>query len=87
MTWTLHKPTKPGWYWFREPGLNLDKPMPAWVYEVLHNRVGEQGKIVYVQLMAQHEEQPVTKRVSDCQGEWAGPITPPAVFEERESNP
>jgi hypothetical protein len=51
------------------------------------NRDGAQGKIVYAHLMAQHEKQPVTGRVSDCQGEWAGPITPPAVFEERESNP
>jgi hypothetical protein len=65
----------------------MDKPCPAWVYETLHNRDGADGKIVYEHLMAQHEEQPVTRRLSDCQGEWAGPLTSPPVLEERESNP
>ena len=65
----------------------MDKPCPAWVYEVLHNRDGAKGKIIYAQLMAQHESQPIGKRLDDCKAEWAGPITPPAVYEERESNP
>ncbi len=47
MTWTLQKPTKPGWYWYREPGLNLDKPMPAWVYQ--------SGQVLYVKLCGAHE--------------------------------
>jgi hypothetical protein len=87
MSWTLHKPIKAGWYWYREPGVNMDKPCPVWVYEVLHNRAGAQGKIIYAQMMAQHEPQPIGKRLDECKGEWAGPISPPAVFEERESNP
>ena len=78
MTWTLQKPTMSGWYWFREPGLNLDKPMPAWVYQ--------SGQTFYVKLCGAHEDFK-ERRVSDLEGEWAGPITPPAVFEERESNP
>ena len=32
--WTTDKPTTPGWYWYREPGLNLDTPCPAWVFDV-----------------------------------------------------
>ena len=78
MMWTTAKPIKPGWYWFREPGLNLDKPMPAWVYQ--------SGQILYVKLCGAHED--VEDRgLNELNGEWAGPITPPPVFEERESNP
>ena len=75
---------KTGWYWYREPGVNMQKPFPAWVY---HNRAGAQGKIVYAQLIAQHEPHPIGKRLDECKGEWAGPIHSPPVFEERESNP
>jgi hypothetical protein len=58
--------------------------MPAWVYDVLHNRDGAQGKIMYAHLMAQHEERPIGRRLDDCKGEWAGQINPPPVFEERD---
>jgi hypothetical protein len=75
--WTPKKPPASGWYWYREPGLNMDKPLPAWVYEVQHHRDGLDGRIAYAHLMAQHEQRPVTKRVSDCTGEWAGPMTEP----------
>jgi hypothetical protein len=78
MSWTIEQPTKPGWYWFREPGLNLDKPMPAWVYQT--------GDIVYVKLCGAYEDC-AEKRLDELKGEWAGPISPPPVFEERESNP
>ena len=78
MNWSTEKPTRPGWYWFREPGLNLDKAMPAWVYQT--------GHIFYVKLCGVHEEFE-EKRLNDLKGEWAGPISPPPVFEERESNP
>jgi hypothetical protein len=78
MTWTLQKPTKPGWYWYREQALNLDKPMPAWVYQ--------SGQVLYVKLCGAHEDLE-ERGVNELNGEWAGPISPPAVFEERESNP
>jgi hypothetical protein len=78
MSWTLHKPTKSGWYWFREPGRSLDRPMPVWVYQ--------SGEVFYVQFCGAHEDFD-DKRLDDLKGEWAGPITPPPVFEERESNP
>ena len=72
MSWTLQKPTTPGWYWFREPGLNLDKPMPAWVYQT--------GQILYVKLCGAHEAFEDT-RLTDLKGEWAGPITPDGFAE------
>jgi hypothetical protein len=52
--------------------------MPAWVYQI--------GQILYVKLCGVHESFE-DKRLSDLKGEWAGPITPPALFEERESSP
>ena len=47
MTWTMQKPTQPGWYWYREPGLNLDKSMPAWGCLT--------GQILYVKLCGVHK--------------------------------
>jgi hypothetical protein len=32
MIWTRTKPTQTGWYFYREPGKNLDKRMEAWVF-------------------------------------------------------
>ena len=32
MTWTATKPTKDGWYFYREPRRNQGKPMSAWVF-------------------------------------------------------
>lgn len=78
MSWTLEKPSKSGWYWFREPGLNLDKPMPAWVYQ--------SGESFCVKLCGAYEDCN-EKRLDELKGEWAGPISPPPVFEERESSP
>jgi hypothetical protein len=53
-------------------------PMPAWVYQT--------GHIFYVKLCGVHEDFD-EKRLDDLKGEWAGPISPRPVFEERESNP
>ena len=36
MNWTGEAPTKGGWYFYREPENNMDKPMVAWVYTVNH---------------------------------------------------
>jgi hypothetical protein len=76
LEWTNEKPTADGWYWYRKPGFNMGKPCPAWVYVVRHDRGGG-GQIVYVHLMPPHDREPVTKRVSDCNGEWAGPMEVP----------
>ena len=61
MPWTKDKPSRSGWYWYREPGLNMNRPMPAWVYDL--------GRDFYASLMAVHSE-PVVKNVKDCKGEW-----------------
>jgi hypothetical protein len=39
MTWTSDKPTQSGWYWYREAWKNMDRSMPAWVFQT--------GKILY----------------------------------------
>jgi hypothetical protein len=57
----------------------MDKPLPVWVYEVQHHRDGVDGRIAYAHLMPPHEQTPVTKRVSDCTGEWAGPMEMPNI--------
>ena len=68
MTWTIDKPSSSGWYWYREPGFNMDKPCPAWVFD--------SHQLIYVSLMAVHSE-PVVKNVNDSSGEWSGPMEVP----------
>ena len=68
LTWTTDKPKAPGWFWYREPGLNGDKPMTAWVFD--------SHKLFYAHLCAVHQE-PVVRQMNHCAGEWAGPMEPP----------
>lgn len=42
MLWTSTKPTKTGWYFYREPGKNMDKPVSVWVITT--------GKQLYVSM-------------------------------------
>ena len=68
LSWTTDNPTKPGWYWYPHPDMNMGKPMPAWVFD--------SHKVFYVNFLAVHEE-PVVERLTDTRGEWAGLIEPP----------
>jgi hypothetical protein len=67
--WTQDKPTKSGWFWYREPGLNMDQPMPVWVYEVKES--------VYAQLIAPRQHAFVIRNVEECRGQWSGPMDVP----------
>ena len=59
MTWTKDKPSSPGWYWYRQPDFNMDKPMSAWVFD--------SHRLFYAQLMPVHERSntSVIKNVKD----------------------
>jgi hypothetical protein len=54
LSWTRNKPTRPGWYWYRERGVNLDFPMTAWVFE--------QPPFVHVALLRCMNEVNIAKR-------------------------
>ena len=66
--WTSEQPIKPGWYWFRFGP--IDEPVMCCIFV----RVGMQGGELWVRhalpLIAE-------KPVSDYDGQWAGPLTPP----------
>ncbi|MCS6297217.1 MAG: hypothetical protein H8K09_13355 [Nitrospira sp.] len=66
-------PTISGWYWYREDGLNLDRPMPVWVFE-------HSGRI-YADLCTVHEPATFrcTRMVTDCPGDWLGKLEPPTA--------
>ncbi len=71
LSWTFETPIRPGWYWYRERGMNLDFPMPAWVVS--------DPPFVYVSLFAVREKDPhrQAKQVKECPGEWWGPFDGP----------
>lgn len=72
MTWTSTKPLAGYWYWYREAGLNLDKPMPAWIFDT-------GGNMVYATLCAVHQYKDFrhTRNLQACKGEWWGPVEMP----------
>ncbi len=72
MTWTTDTPTNGGWYWYQEDGINLNKPMPAWIF-------GTGGKHLYADLCAVHERQDFAsvREVTTCKGRWTGPMETP----------
>ncbi len=71
MNWTSTKPTVSGWFWYREPGRNFNKPMPAWVFN--------NGDHIYVSLMAVHDDRMIdpTVHIHALKGEWAGQMEVP----------
>ena len=71
MTWTSTKPTTGGWYFYREPGKNMDEPMAAWVFH--------HPPFLFVTLCPVQEMKRVlhTTRVTDHDGEWWGPVDLP----------
>lgn len=66
-------PTTSGWHWYRENGVNLNRPMPAWVFE-------HSGRL-YVDLCAVHEPATFcrTRQVQDCSGDWLGAMEVPTA--------
>ena len=72
MTWTTHKPTVSGWYWYQENGKNMDLPMPAWVFDTTN--------MLYACRYGPHELLAFREahRVDDCDGLWWGPVEVPA---------
>ncbi len=66
MNWTSTKPTVSGWFWYREPGRNFNKPMPAWV--------SNNGNHIYASLMAVQDDRRIdpTLHITALKGEWAG---------------
>jgi hypothetical protein len=66
-------PRTSGWYWYREHGLNLNRLMPAWVFD--------SSGILYAELCPVHELATFcrTRRVTDCQGDWLGPMEVPTA--------
>jgi hypothetical protein len=69
MIWTRNHPQPGCWYWYREPGLNMNRPLPVWIFD--------SGTIGYAALCAVHDGDSTIRRVEHCPGEWAGPILEP----------
>jgi hypothetical protein len=71
MTWTFTKPPTTGWYLYREPGEDVDKPRAAWVYV--------KRAVVYVYIFSPHTELPSIDhgQPKDFAGEWWGPVEVP----------
>ena len=71
MTWGRETPTRSGWYWYREHGVNLDFPMSAYVFGTV--------SCMYVTLLALHSDTKFQemKPLSDYHGEWCGPLKVP----------
>lgn len=74
LQWTSDKPTKPGWYWYRE------KSGDVYIVQVEEDNdwIGP-GDLDYERfLMAKFIEAEFGERVDRMSGgEWAGPLEPP----------
>ena len=64
-TWTEAKPTCPGWYWFKSPGIAEPR-----LLLVDHGRID-------TKLMADLGPPNNLVDVQRVQGQWAGPLLPP----------
>lgn len=69
MIWTTDKPTRPGWYWWRNPELHYR----AQVCRVSHARAPHDGEALGV-AYTDGERYTLADMVG---GEWAGPILEP----------
>ena len=68
MTWTIKKPTKTGWYWYRSA-------CDGNTTKVLHY-IDDDGDGPY---LATSED----LTLNDLDGEWAGPVEPPLSGQTR----
>lgn len=76
MTWTTQKPTKPGWYWYRELEVGPKIRFP---------RIREMTYANGVLMSYSGMTHPSI--VANTEGEWAGPIPEPTERDEREEQP
>ena len=65
LRWTTDKPTRPGWYWYREG----EGPEIYWVFAAPFN-----GQ---VRMYAGHKDEGGIW-IDSWRGDWAGPLEPPA---------
>ena len=70
MTWTTEKPSKPGWYWWRDlSALEATAScMVVYVYEGIGDKF---GPMLFVQRDGSYGD---IRPVRDVKGEWQGPI-------------
>jgi hypothetical protein len=68
MGWTPDKPTRLGWYYYQEEGINGDTPMIAWVF------ASDTGR--FALRFASDEPQSFRDPhpLEECPGWWSGPI-------------
>lgn len=64
--WTQDRPTCPGWYWYKAPGIGEPR-----LVNVDHGRIDSK-------LMADLGPPNNLVDVNRIKGEWAGPISPPS---------
>ena len=83
MRWTTERPTKPGYYWFKDPGYYWFKD-PRYYWFKDHPRI---AYIVYVYIsgtgMRVDNGKDMNDPIEDYKdGEWAGPIPKPTEPQE-----
>ncbi len=76
MTWTTDKPTKEGWYWYREPAAPDERKLPR----IIDVRMvdDELWTLSHLNRWGEYDG-PYTSsgRPCDMFGQWYGPIEPP----------
>jgi len=65
MNWTKEKPTKQGYYWWRQYPSTKPRIAKVWGYD---------GECEYVAWMGTDND----SNLIDTEGEWFGPIEPPS---------
>ncbi len=73
MTWTTTKPTVPGWYWWREPEHNDNEPEIGHVFK---DDLTAELRVLWT------TDCPFADLVKEYDGQWAGPLEPPAERKE-----
>jgi hypothetical protein len=72
LNWTTEKPTKPGWYWYREdPTASPKLVFHGLVWDAVADVAGRLPKSITFE----RDQIPV--------GEWAGPLEPPLSGQSR----
>lgn len=67
MTWTTEKPTRPGWYWWRD--------LPEYDVRMLY--VVKQDHELFAYYVDNMDLHLWTSTKAGLIGEWAGPLAPP----------
>jgi hypothetical protein len=69
MNWTRDRPTKTGWYWWRDPEYRENLPEVCKVYR---------DRFEAILRITWNDSSGADYPVTDYDGEWAGPLEPPA---------